>query len=135
MSFCTFPRAMIAVLLGLATLAFAPQAWAHGSDHHRSTQIESQGALSDTIQDRLLQIAPTGQSHFAPAGAGTLNSKSQGHCGASMCCGSVFVSCCALLTEEVAFLTPAASATRVKFAKGPPQSGLGSERIRRPPKT
>jgi hypothetical protein len=52
-----------------------------------------------------------------------------------MCCGSICVSCCSLLTEEVALPTPASSVTRVKFAKGPPQSGLASERIRRPPKT
>jgi hypothetical protein len=135
MSLCNNPRTLIVLLLGLATLLFAPEAWAHGSHHHRMMQIESQGALSGTSQRRALEVSPTGQSHFAPASAQRLNPESQGHCGASTCCGSVCVSCCSLLTEEVLIPRPAASAKRLKFAKGPPQSGLGSEQIRRPPKT
>lgn len=124
----------VAVSFGLVTLAFAPEAWAHGSHQYRTPQIESKGAATDTSQRRLPQIDSTGQSHVGPAGARHLNTEGQGHCGASMCCGSVCVACCSLLNEEVVGPGPAASVARLKFAKGPPQSGRGSQRIRRPPK-
>jgi hypothetical protein len=134
MSLSTSSRALIALLFGLVTLAFAPEAWAHGSHHHRTPRIESHGAARDTSQYRLLQMDSMVQSHVGLADARKRTTESQGHCGASMCCGSVCGTSCSL-TEEVVIPRPAASAKRLKFAQGPPQSGLGVERISRPPKT
>jgi hypothetical protein len=130
MNLCICPRALIALLVGLATLVFAPEAWAHGSHHHRRAQIEIQGALSDNDQHRVLHVASIDQAQLARR----RDTEIPGNCGASACCGSVCVSCCSLLTEEVNIPAPATSAKRFKLAKGPSQSGLGSEQIRRPPK-
>ena len=125
-------RALLAILLAVAALAIAPEAWAHGSDHPRSVRTERQVNIGETTHHhRPLQIEDPVQALSATTGQRTEPGE---RCGGSMCCGSVCVSCCSLLTAELSIPMPASSAKRLNPVKSLPQTGIGAERIRRPPK-
>ena len=128
-------RALFAILLAVATLAIAPEAWAHGSDHPRSVRTERQVNIGETTHHhhRAPQIEVTVQALSATT-IGQLT-EARERCGGSMCCGSVCLSCCSLLTAELSVPMPSISAKRLKVVKSLPQTGRGSEQVRRPPKT
>ena len=132
MNRCSDLRALAALLLALTTIFMASEASAHGSPHHGANRTD-RGANIETLFHPIHLTVAMAEPRTAP----TIGQRTQmaGHCGGAACCGSVCVTCCSLLANDVVIPEPAGSAKRVKIAKGPPQSGFGSQRIRRPPKS
>jgi hypothetical protein len=132
MRLCSDPRVAVWILLILSSLAFSSEVQAHAPRHH--THID-QRDVDQGAQKASPQVAAPVQPLVALTSSKSLDVQGQGPCGGSMCCGSVCGSCCPLVMAELFLPIPGVAAKRLKFAKGSPQSGIASERIRRPPKS
>lgn len=117
-------RYLIALILALATLLLASEAWAHGNHHHLRT-AGTERHISASTPGFKIEASSAFENRLA----------GQEKCGGAACCGSVCLSCCSVLVQEIVVQAPQLSMMRLELSNGVPQAGLGAERIRRPPKS
>lgn len=123
---------LFAVLFAFAALTFSTDAWAHGNHQSRAgpnklTAVTEKVLLSPAEHNqRTTVLASSTLAHLTEFGGK--------QSGVMCCCGSICFSCCSLLAQEIVISTPLTPIVRLLPIKTLPASGLGFERIRRPPK-